>query len=104
MTCRGRGCGVWQPALNAGSGQAGRPGAVWPASAQANIRSGRDTVTPEGNRERRSAPPSCLELFVGVGLRLAAGLPSGGEGLRRLRDASRAGLLAGGSVNVRLVS
>jgi hypothetical protein len=34
---------------------------------------------------------------------LAAGLPSGGEGLRRLRDASRAGLLAGGSVGVRNV-
>lgn len=41
------------------------------------------------------------EVFVGVGLRLAEGLADVGDGLRRLREASRTGLLAGGNVLVR---
>jgi hypothetical protein len=57
---------------------------------------------PDGWERLVDALGGRCELFVGVGLRLAAGLPSGGEGLRRLRDASRAGLLTGGSVGVRL--
>jgi hypothetical protein len=57
---------------------------------------------PDGWERLVDALGGRCELYIGVGLRLAAGLPGGAEGLRRLRDASRAGLLAGGSVGVRL--
>jgi hypothetical protein len=57
---------------------------------------------PDGWERLVDALGGRCELFVGVGLQLAAGLPGGSEGLRRLRDASGAGLLAGGSVGVRL--
>jgi hypothetical protein len=53
---------------------------------------------PDGWEQVVAALGNRCELFVGVNIRLAEGL---GDDLHRLRDASRAGLLAGGSVAVR---
>lgn len=57
---------------------------------------------PDGWEQLVDALGGRCELYVGVGLQLAAGLPGGAAGLRRLREVSQAGLLAGGSVAVRL--
>lgn len=56
---------------------------------------------PDGWEQLVSALGGRCELFIGVGLRLTEGLGDAVEGIRRLQEASRAGLLVGGTVRCR---